>query len=56
MKTIVLAIMCVTLVGVGVVAGLLFAFSTIQSNPSSTLPEYLLLSEPELGTLAAGLQ
>jgi len=49
MRTVVLAIMCTTLVGVGVVAGLLFALSTMQSNPSSTLPEYLLLSDPEYG-------
>lgn len=49
MKTIVLATMCATLVGVGVVGGFFFAFNTMQSNPSSTLPEYLLLSDPEYG-------
>lgn len=49
MKTVVFAIVCMSLIGGGVVAGFLFALSTIQPVPTSGFPEYLLLSEPEYG-------
>jgi hypothetical protein len=47
MKTVVLAIVCVMLVSVGAMVGFFAALSNPQPNGSSSLPEYLLVSEPE---------
>jgi len=47
MKTVVFAIVCVMLVGVGAIAGFFAALSNPQFNGSSGLHEYLLASEPE---------
>jgi hypothetical protein len=48
MNTVALAVMCVALIGCGVVAGFLFALSAIAFH-TSALPEYLVLSEPIYG-------
>ena len=47
MKTVVFAIVCVMLVGVGAMVGFFAALSGLQSGASSSFPEYLVLSEPE---------
>jgi hypothetical protein len=47
MNTVVFAILCLTLIVGGFVAGMLFSMNAFQPSASSGLPEYLLLSEPE---------
>ena len=49
MKTVVLAMLCMALVGGGVVLGLLVAFSALQPSASSVFPEYLVISEAGYG-------
>jgi hypothetical protein len=49
MKMVVATIIGVLLVCVGVLAGFLFALETSQSNNSSTLPEYVTITNVEYG-------